>query len=67
MVKNKKRVISRKNLPKRIPLYQAMVAYLMLDKFNASGWVWGVVGTIFFLVTIVSFHDIMTEDEVELL
>jgi hypothetical protein len=63
----KKRVISYKNLPSRIPVYQAMVAYLMMDKFNAAGWVWGVVGTIFTIVIISSIIGLFNQIEVDVL
>lgn len=67
MSKVEKRVISRKNLPTRVPVYQAMLAYLMLDKFNSPGWVWGVVGTIFVCAIISTTIDIFKEKEVDVL
>lgn len=45
----KQKVISYKNLAPYFPTSFTILAYLLLDKFNASGWVWGVVGSFFFL------------------
>lgn len=40
------KVISYKNLPARAPILLTAVAYLYLDRYNAPGWVWGIVGTL---------------------
>ncbi len=63
----KKRVISPKNLPSKIPVYQALIVYLMLDKLNAADWVWGVMGTIMAVVIIGSLIEINKETKVEVL
>jgi hypothetical protein len=36
-------------LPTRLPTTQTAVAFLLLDRFAAPGWVWGVVGTVIVL------------------
>lgn len=48
----KSKVISYKNLPARLPWLSTAVAYLFLDKFNAVGWVWGMVITLFSILWI---------------
>ncbi len=63
----KKRVIKRDNLPSKIPVFQMMTAYLMLDKFNATDWVWGVVGTIMAVVFIGNVVNFFKETEVDVL
>jgi hypothetical protein len=62
----KTKVISDKNLPVRAPILLTAVVYLFLDKFNAVGWVWGVVGTIFALLWIGYFYGIATSDGIDI-
>ena len=63
-MKNEK-VISVKNLPARFPVLTTAVSYLYLDKYNAAGWVWGVVGTVlailWILVVIVKAYEEETD------
>ena len=53
---NKPKVIALKNLPMRPPITSTIAWFLLLDKFHAPGWLWGVMGTFFafaWLVTVV--------------
>jgi len=59
-------VIKRSNLPIRLPIFPTAVAFLLLDRFHAVGWVWGAVGTVFLLAWIGIFVAWVKEDEVEL-
>lgn len=56
-----RKVIHVKHLPARLPLFQTLVAWLMLDRFQAPGWVWGVVGTFFALVWIGTVISMATQ------
>ena len=66
-----RKVISGNNIPVRIPVIDAIVLYLLLDKFNAAAWIWGVVGTlwaIMFIATLIATWneksiDIFKEDK----
>lgn len=58
--------IDRKNLPFRLPVYETLVAYLMLDRFPVRGWVWGAVGTIFVALWISILHELATSEEVDI-
>ena len=42
----KRKVIAQKNFSMRSPLMPTVVVWLLLDRFQAPGWVWGVVGTL---------------------
>ena len=39
-------VVSWHQLPTRMPLLGSVVLWLALDRLDAAGWVWGVVGTV---------------------
>jgi predicted transcriptional regulator len=39
------KVISGKCMPARSPISTALLWYIMLDFYNAPGWLWGVLGT----------------------
>ena len=33
-------------MPAQLPTHTTALAYLLLDRWSAAGWVWGVVGTV---------------------
>jgi hypothetical protein len=45
-MKKKRRVISRKELPVKLPIFSTFMAWFFMDKYHAPGWIWGVVGTV---------------------
>ena len=63
----KVKVISYKNLPAKLPLLSSAVSYLFLDKFNAPGWVWGVVITLFSILWISCVIKLSNEDVIDIL
>lgn len=58
--------ISHKNLPVKIPVTSTAVIYLYLDKYNAPGWLWGVVVTLIVIVLILTISIIYKEDKVDI-
>jgi hypothetical protein len=62
----KTKVIAEKNLPVRMPLQFSLICYLLLDKFHAEGWVWGVVGTILALYWFAYIYGLATQEYVDL-
>lgn len=54
-------VIKPKHLPPRIPLSLFGVIWLLLDRFQPPGWVWGVVGclcALWLLLTIIAIFKV---------
>ncbi len=39
-------------LPTRLPIGLTAIVYLLCDRFDAPGWVWGVIGTVMALLWI---------------
>lgn len=62
----KTKVIANKNFGARSPLLMTAVAYLFLDKFHAVGWIWGVVGTFFFLLWLGYFVTLAKSKEIDI-
>ena len=62
----KKKTIAAHNLPPRLPLYGSLVAWLVLDRLVAPGWVWGVVGTLFGLIWIVMIVEVIRWEPVDI-
>lgn len=62
----KQKVISRKNLPTKIPLVTILLAYLFLDKFNAPQWLWGVVITVLSICVIVCIVAMCNEESIDI-
>jgi hypothetical protein len=60
------KVIDHKNLPSRIPLWQTAVTYLLLDRFHASGWVWGVCATLWVILWISFFMERNNERSIDI-
>ncbi|MBN9356216.1 MAG: hypothetical protein J0I15_07200 [Herbaspirillum huttiense] len=63
----KRKVISRKNLPTRMPIALTIALGLLLDRCAAPGWVWGVAGTLMAVVWVAVIFGMFTEDDVEVL
>jgi len=61
------KVISYKQLPAKIPTVPTAVAWLLLDRLQAAGWVWGVVGTMFALIWIGSVTAFFMQETVDVI
>ena len=62
----KKKVVSGKNLPARLPLTTTVTALLAMDHWEVSG-VWrGVIGAVLAFVWVASLVEMFTETAVEL-
>lgn len=48
------KVIDQKNLPVKLPVFPTATAWLLLDRFQAPGWVQGCVYTLFGLIWLAS-------------
>lgn len=63
----KRKVISPKCLPTRIPVVGLAVIYLLLDKWGIPGWAWGVYGTLAaFLCTALGYFRAVEEVDIQL-
>jgi hypothetical protein len=62
----KRKVISQKSLPVRIPLLSTAVLYLLLDKFSAPEWVWASVGTLWGLLCVTAVIMLFTQETVDM-
>lgn len=60
------KVIATKNLPMPMPLQFSLICYLLLDKFQAAGWVWGVVCTVLAFVWFAYFYALATHEYIDL-
>jgi hypothetical protein len=58
--------IDTKHMTFGIPLQLTAIVYLLLDKFQAAGWVWGVVGTLLALIWLVGIISILTAKYVDI-
>ena len=61
----RRKVIARKNLPARFPLISCMTIWLFLDRFDAPGWVHGIVWTLLSVIAIATLVEIATDDEID--
>lgn len=61
-----RKVIDSSHLPLRWPLSSTAIAYLLLDKFHAPGWLWRALGLLFLIVWFIVGVDIFTRLEIRL-
>jgi hypothetical protein len=59
---SKRFVIPYSQLPARLPFWQSLTAWLMLDRFDCPGWLYGVVGTLFALIWIVLIAQMWAQE-----
>lgn len=48
-------------MPAQLPLQTTALAYLLLDRWQAAGWVWGVVGTVLALFWVLAIVRMVTD------
>lgn len=63
----KRRVISRANLPVRLPVWQTVTMVLVLDRFGAPGWLWGVAVTLVAIQWVLTYVIHRGEEAVDVL
>lgn len=61
-----KKVLSQKQLPIRSPIWGCIVYWLLLDRLDAAGWVWGVAGTLLAVLVISWVCSLFMYDSVEI-
>jgi hypothetical protein len=62
----KKQVISSNNFKTKSPIMVTLVLYLCFDKWHVPYWIWGVVGTLLFIVLIASVIDFFNTKEIDI-
>ena len=62
----KHKVISGRNLLMRNPAMVILLWYLLLDKWNAPQYVWGIVGTIYAIVLIATIIDWCNSENIDI-
>lgn len=55
-----------KNTRVHLPLLSTAVAYLLLDKFNASDLIWGIVGTVYFIIWIAAIIIVWKSEGIDI-
>lgn len=63
----RKKVINNSNLPGRLSLIQPLVFWLVLERLDAAGWVWGVVGCLVVIIWILQIVGLFIQDQVDIL
>lgn len=61
----KNHVIKRSSLPQSSPVMFTAVMWLLLDRLDAPGWVWGSVGLLVVLVWIVAITRFVSDTEAD--
>jgi hypothetical protein len=60
------KVLSFKQFPTRPPITQTLVVYLMMDKFHAPGWLWGVVITLWVIIWATVIYMMAVQESTEI-
>lgn len=62
----KTKVLSSRQLPSRLPVQLTCIAYLLLDKAHAPGWMWGAAGVLLSILWASAIRSLFTEEPTEL-
>lgn len=62
----KQKVLSKKQMPIKLPVVGTGFWLLVMDKYNAPGWLWGVVITILSIVWIALIVGVTREQSTEI-
>lgn len=60
------KVVDYGNLPARFPIWSSLTLWLFLDRLAAPGWVYGVCGTIMFIIWAVAIFKFVTQTEIKI-
>lgn len=63
---SKRKVVPYKNMPMNMPLWPSTTMWLMLDRLNAPGWLWGVCGTCLAVAWLCWVIDVCTRDPLDI-
>lgn len=58
------KVISYKNLPTRWPVVATIAWWLLLDRLDAPGWLWGTLGTLLVIAWVACIYNICVQEQV---
>ena len=60
------KVVSYKCLPSKLPVWQTVTAFLLLDRLNVPQWVWGAVGCFYLLAWIICLFAVINQKQVDI-
>src|SRR5690606_39741913 len=63
----RKKVISRSNLPARSPILSTIVFALAMDYWNAPQWLWGAIGLFMLVIWIAWIMTFFIHDEIDVI
>jgi hypothetical protein len=63
----RKKVVSRKNQPTRLPLWQSLTCWLALEYSKAPEWLYGAAGFFFLVAWLAWILSFFREEEVDIL
>lgn len=61
-----RKVVSPKALPTNLPVSLTVSVFLLLDRLNVEGWVWGAVSAFFTLIWVASIAQLVTHEQVDI-
>ena len=61
-----RKVISFKNEPTKLPVYQTMVCWLLMDRLHSPVWMWGAIGMLFLFIWIASIYSMSKQKQVNI-
>jgi hypothetical protein len=62
----KRKVISHKNLPAKLPTVLTFMVYILLDKFNAPQWLWGGLGAVMLVLWVATIAARQYEEDTDI-
>lgn len=64
--KNHRKVFSPLNLPARMPLGATIIMWLLLDRLQPAGWIWGAIAVLLLFLWALWLYDVNTRRGVTL-
>lgn len=59
-------VLSRKQMPTSVPVFETLTLFLILERFNAPQYVWGAIGVVWIFIFIACVVSVIKQKYVEL-
>ncbi len=65
-MKTPRKALAARNRPRSLSLSFYAVVWLLMDRFDPPGWLWGVIGCLCALLLAASVYDMLEAEDVEL-
>ena len=58
--------IKASNMPSKLPVDATAITYLLLENFDAAGWIWGACGVVIIFLWAIQIYSVCTAEYIDI-